>query len=396
MRSTPRLLAFATAATLLLVTQFALACLWDRDTLKEEAGSFPGLTEVITGRFERQPPRYYEMRLARVTASLAEKPGNLDELDDAGVACDRLGKNDEAIAWMAKKLEALKPLDPTHPMVKDHWYRYHANLGTFYAHRWLRTGADKANTEDLRLAEENIARAIEINASAHFGREKYQLGAIQWLRSGPSAEGEYASFLRTVVEPDPLNTDRLILPSDIVQGISGLIVLGDAWQSVDVFWALGAALEKRGDSSTALLAQLRLQELMGAGRKSLDPAFGEKVPDMRVDGVAGRYGGEIYPEPRDEIHGYFKLARAEADAWNTKRWEFMEARFSEGKHPDTHPDFWEEWKEESSPPEIPDSMTSSDKAFAAMCGIAGVLVLACARYLIGRRARARKGASAKA
>ena len=35
-----------------LVVQSANACLWDRDTLAMEAEHFPGITEIITGRFD--------------------------------------------------------------------------------------------------------------------------------------------------------------------------------------------------------------------------------------------------------------------------------------------------------------------------------------------------------
>src|SRR5688500_1406183 len=85
----------------------ASACLWDRDTLGMEVKNFPGLAQVITGRFERNPPLYYEMRLARVTKEIARTPEKLELYDDAGVACDRLGRSDEAIAWMKRKREIL-------------------------------------------------------------------------------------------------------------------------------------------------------------------------------------------------------------------------------------------------------------------------------------------------
>src|SRR5262245_54257239 len=79
------------------------ACLWDRDTLAAEARGIPDIIQVITGRFERNPPLYYEMRLKRATARIADHPDDLEAYDDAGVACDRLGLGDEAIGWMEKK-----------------------------------------------------------------------------------------------------------------------------------------------------------------------------------------------------------------------------------------------------------------------------------------------------
>ena len=80
-------------------------CGWDRDTLAREASGFPGITEIITGRFERPPALFYEMRLERVARKLESDPDNLGLYDDACVACDRLNRQDEAIVWMEGKNE---------------------------------------------------------------------------------------------------------------------------------------------------------------------------------------------------------------------------------------------------------------------------------------------------
>src|SRR5206468_4198555 len=57
----------AAAAAALAVTQPSLACIWDSDTLDRELKKFPGIEQVITGRFERNPPLYYQMRLTRAS-----------------------------------------------------------------------------------------------------------------------------------------------------------------------------------------------------------------------------------------------------------------------------------------------------------------------------------------
>lgn len=88
----------------------ANACLWDDDTLETEARGVPDAVRVITGRFERNPDLYYEMRLARVTKQLGSTPEKLELSDDAGVACDRLHRDDKAIAWMTKKRAQLDKL----------------------------------------------------------------------------------------------------------------------------------------------------------------------------------------------------------------------------------------------------------------------------------------------
>ena len=65
------------------------ACLNDRDTLAEEIKGLSDVVQVVTGRFERDPPLYYRMRLARVAAELKTSPALLPDYDDAGVACGR-------------------------------------------------------------------------------------------------------------------------------------------------------------------------------------------------------------------------------------------------------------------------------------------------------------------
>ena len=68
---------------------------------------------------------------------------------------------------------------------------------------------------------------------------------------------------------------------DAIRGLAGLIVLGNAWESVDVFNALdvglqhdslGYAKEREGGRNTlAYLAWLRCRELIDSGKSSILP-----------------------------------------------------------------------------------------------------------------------------
>ena len=141
------------AASLLVLSlaQSVTACLWDRDTPQSEAKGMPDVAAALTGRFERNPPLYYEMRLARVEKYLQDHPEDLAAYDDAGVACDRLGRDDEAILWMDRKLKQMQSQNTDD---QKHIYRYHANRGTFMVHRWLRQGADRSQIEGVHAARE--------------------------------------------------------------------------------------------------------------------------------------------------------------------------------------------------------------------------------------------------
>lgn len=331
-----------------------VACLWDRDTPEEEGVGLPEVVNVLTGRFERNPPLFYEMRLARVSALLQSHPEDLAAYDDAGVACDRLGRGDEAIAWMEKKRTRLEPLDAAQPEAKEQRYRYHANLGTFLVHRWVRQGADRAKIDEVKSARDHIAKALEINPNAHFGRETYQLRAIEWIIDPPKVAGLDAlpNLLGWDASPyrnadAPQKTGKAVGPKeadDAVRGLAGLIVLGNAWESVDVYYALSVALQYdtlgftagigAGRNYLAYFAWLRCRELIDAGKGSMlpDAPRGDTLKPLLLK--PGYVDDEKYLAPM------FAKLRSEADAWHAKRIAFMTGRLKEGRHPDTNPDFW--------------------------------------------------------
>lgn len=346
---------------LVLGSATTLACIWDSDTLGMEMKKFPGLTQVITGRFERNPPLYYQIRLERVTKELQTSSDRLELYDDAGAACDRLGRSDEAIAWMAKK-RAILDRAPN----KEHLYRYHANLGTFLAHKWFRD-KDRKDPTLLVQGRDHIAKAIEINPDAHFGREMIQLAVMDWALSkpgegrannydGPRDIGDF--FYQSAGEASP---------KDLVKGLAGLVVLGNAWESVDVYTALSEALAYK-DASIAALAALRVEELLRNGGKSIDPEF--TFDEYNV--------GRHLRDEGSEVKKHYTALRQEADDWAAKREAYMMVRLKQGRHPDTDSGFWSEWKD-SGPPQIPlpaFSLRSLNWPGIAIIGTACLLIAA--------------------
>src|SRR5690606_14874135 len=101
-------------------------CLWDSDTLDTELRGLPDAFDLVIGRWHRHSEAYYEARVAKLASKTSME---LADYDDLAVAYEHLQRRDDAIAVMAKKSEALA-VTPD----KEHQYRYHANLGTFYAH----------------------------------------------------------------------------------------------------------------------------------------------------------------------------------------------------------------------------------------------------------------------
>jgi len=69
---------------LLALGTIAWACLNDRDTAAIEARNNMELVNVLAGRFERNPPLYYEMRIKRIDSLLAQNPAQPALYDDFG------------------------------------------------------------------------------------------------------------------------------------------------------------------------------------------------------------------------------------------------------------------------------------------------------------------------
>jgi hypothetical protein len=321
-----------------LLPTAALACHWDIDTLANEAKGLPDVIQVVTGRFERNPPLYYEIRLKRVATELSKDPSLLGNYDDAGVACDCLNRGDEAIAWMQRKRARLEQASKRAAEVKEQWYRYYANLGTFRAHRWLRAGADRKHIAEMKQARDEIAKAIEINPNAHFGREKVQLAFMEWLIApGKSGSGPSDEILALVRKPwDPEQTRK---------GLCGLIVLGSAWESLDAFLMLTDHQIVK-EPLVQYFAALRCKELMNMGRQSL---HAERFTNSQLSGLINPQHLDIADGISVEIEEQYRQLRLEAEAWQVRRTDYMVTRLKAGRHPDTDPSFWKEWQETPPP-----------------------------------------------
>lgn len=326
---------------LLVLVLFAAplaACLWDYDTLAQESRGMGDIKAVIAGGFPRNPPLYYEMRLERVTKVLAQNPDDLDAYDAAGVACDRLGRADEAIAWMDKKQAAMQRMgyDTSKHEQPNHSYRHKANLGTFYAHRWFSNGAMRENMDDLKRGRELIAEAIKEYPNAHFGREKYQLMVMDWvLRTSllPKGDASLHAYVRNAsfLPLDRLDDEAL---EEALKGLTGLILMGQAWESVDVVNAIRALLESQRRAAFAYFVELRVRELVLAGRRSV--MWSSEV--VGADLVASDL--TIGTTNKRAIEAEYQDLRREADSWHEARTSFMLEKLSDGKHPDTDQSFW--------------------------------------------------------
>jgi len=160
-----RLSPIAVVMTVVLLTiSTTMACLWDFDTQIQERTKFPSALELITGKFPRHSPAFYQWRIDDRQAKLDSGDDQASYYDDIAVAYDKLRQDDQAIEWMHKK--AAKFNDSV-----DNRYKTAANLGTFYLH-----------SRQLDKGIEQLELAIKINPNAHFGRERYQLYLAKYIK----------------------------------------------------------------------------------------------------------------------------------------------------------------------------------------------------------------------
>jgi len=277
----------------------ALACLWDSDTLATELKGKLTVQNALAGRIERNPPEYYERRLEIARAKIERNPDDLLAYDDAGVSCDRLNRSDQAIDWMKRKR-----VNSRNASDNDR-YRTEANEGTFRIHRWISRGFNLDEVEEARIAREMIAKAVAINPNAHFGRERVQLAIMNWMIENKTEVQQYgprrlSQFLFTTL------ADR----ERLREGLIGLMMLGNAWESIDIIEALANSYSRH--PSLGYLAELRIKELQAAGKESLT-----KKPTLHLG------HGSITDVQKRDIDASFQILRANAEEFRKKRTDFI-------------------------------------------------------------------------
>jgi tetratricopeptide (TPR) repeat protein len=242
-----------TVATTLVAAAASLACLWDKDTLREESLKQKDVAALVNGDLGKHSDAFYAAKVTYTQALVDKGTAPKERYDDLAVALARTGKLDEAIAVLAAK-EKKFPGE----------YTTEANLGTFLAMKG-----------DLDGAIAHLEAGIKINPDAHFGREKYQVQLLRDAKAakaaaakpdkcanlfGVSTDGEDAMW---VMKPgDVIGHDKMTLPpKDAVVAMAGLIRFGTADQSPVVWFNLGVALAYQGHKQLAVRALRRADAL---------------------------------------------------------------------------------------------------------------------------------------
>jgi len=282
------------------------ACLWDYDTLKMERAQFPGIAELISGKFLRHSSEFYEWRISDRRKKILENPEDVRLYDDLSVAYDKTGQHEQAIQTILR-VQAIQP---------DRYETY-ANLGTFHIH-----------SGDLETGKKFIDRAIEINADAHFGREIYQQLLVEYVlerrgdgplpqpmstqsaRFGPRGFAEFLALRKNFEIGNPQNKDKI---AAAVKGISGMMRFGNHDSPV-LLEALADLLMAQNDE---LFRNLAARAWLKASYSVEDQAVraryrkaADQVLSLQTDGSNRRNRVSL-----ESVEQQFRKELADADAW---------------------------------------------------------------------------------
>ncbi len=329
---------FLIACVLLAMPASIYACLWDYDTLRQERSRFPSTLEVITGKFLRHSPEFYQWRVQDRTKKLEADPNNLAYLDDLAVAYHKLGQHDKAIEIMQRK-----------DKISPNLYETEANISTFYFF-----------AGDLQKSLFHVKKALAINPNAHFGREKYQKYLIEWILEKQDHSswwtGPYHRSFSQYLErgPEPEVHRVLQKRKEAITAVLGMMRFADHKAPI-LLEALGSLLSRGGNDEPAtdakkLAARALLQLANGAKTEEEKNSYLDSVRVILVDHDRGNV--QAVERITTETQSHFQNELSDADTWYAKLREDEIRWISEGKDVDLEFDkkYYKEPKSETTEP----------------------------------------------
>lgn len=232
----PRLRAAVLVPAASLLAAAATACIWDRDTIRDETRALPQVFDLITGQFEHHGTGYYEARLADCKRFLGTDNVDVGLRNDMGVALLKLGRYEESLA-VFRKLEA------------EDGKRYEtlSNLGVLFK-----------KMGRFQEATDYTERALAINPEGHLGMRDFYLKMLRWraaVAAAPDALPD-ADFLGR--EYSERGTNGFRLSDEDFERLLALIRSDKTF--VDAYLVLGDDLRKRGHWNLAFWSWTRATE----------------------------------------------------------------------------------------------------------------------------------------
>lgn len=266
---------------IILIAMLSCSCLWDSDTLRDEARLRPDVWEVISGQFARHGEAYYRSRVAAIGAVAAP---DRTQRNDLAVACIRL----KDLAWAEKVLTALRAEDGHEYEALSNFAVLRRNQGRF--------------AEAVPLFEE----ALKLRPDGHLGLGDWTLRAVRWqarVADDPTL-AEREDFLgrprATEVEPflggkEATSVAWDKLPAETQEHLRLLmLLLRNYTVFAEGFLTLGDELAAVDDNTLAIYAYVRALDLQ-------HPAAA--LVRQRVHSVATRVGRWTGPLHGMDEHG---------------------------------------------------------------------------------------------
>ena len=246
---------------------------------------------------------------------------------------------------LQRKKSALMRLDPHQIMQREQWYSCYVNLGTYLAMQSTEAKDHSQRMAQLALSHTNLAQAILFMPNHDGGIAEHQMhivvGMIRSISADFDSRWDKAVPLKDFLElADSDNKAKLL-------GLCGLIVLGDAWQSVDMFSALSQTVWRSSwKQNVSYLADMRCAEMIDQGHNSLMPGA-PKGNALKEE--LQLFSQQVHQE--NQIKSLYPKLRTEAEAWQKARTVYMMVRLKAGRHPDTDPTFWNDYHK-TPPPKL--------------------------------------------
>ena len=292
----------------------ASACLWDRDTLRDEKDLHPGIYDLITGRIPHHGDAYYEARIKRIRGEEEKRALTDEEKNDLAVAMVRLKRFDEAHQVLSELIAA----DPSN-------YYAQSNLGVLEKKRG-----------NYALAAEYIEKALQLKPGGHMGLGTWYLDQLVYraaLAEDPDLVPKNNFLGISYQEAFELNAMSIphegASKSDYYRRLQRLIQNDRTFP--DGYVVMGDYLSKTGELNLAFLAYTKAIDLGHSNpdeirrrRRALLRHFEEYVDRKRffISSSRTRWWSAKIKEAQEEI--------AAGDAW-LEEFQSVEARLVETK-----------------------------------------------------------------
>ena len=260
-----RVLLFVCIAFCVQTTQSAKACLWDRDTLRDELENKSSIYDVVMGQFAHHGKAYYE---ARVKKLWGRQDLTFLEKNDLAVALIRLEHFDKAenILLILDKEKEGKV------------YEVKSNLGILYKKQG-----------DYGKAADYIKEALALKPEGHMGLGDWYLKRIEWDRDRKKVIFPENNFLGEpykkgdgkfdVYPGSKMSEENKERANYLVK-----LILNDR-EFADAYVVFGDVLLKSGELHLAMRAYQRAQHLDHPNKNEVQ---------RRIDAVLFHWKGGLY------------------------------------------------------------------------------------------------------